>query len=380
MTATHFIGQLCALHIAVVATLSAQTAASAVRGVVLGGARSQVVDIRDFALSAAGHFFALDYDDYTVKVVDAQGKVTRVFGGKGRGPGELWMPVSIKLVDSVVQVVDATNGLVTYSITGKHLSTARTVAGTAASPIVMRGGASVQSGSSPTRAGVGAAIEDTLVALTISTRVTGLDTLALIRRDRGLYRISTSPPIVRVTGFGNSSSWGTVGDSILVVADGILGVVRFIGFDAQGWRTVRSVTLGVQAQTVSAVDRRRAEARLARQTKVIQMDGDDIRKGPPPPVGRLEGAPAYWSVASHTLTSSDGTVWVGHYVEGESTVGSRWTIIARGAAPVRTVLPVGVRVRAVAGHVAYALTEDDDGFRVVASFRAVAAPAPVVRR
>ncbi|MCC6242458.1 MAG: hypothetical protein IT353_06430 [Gemmatimonadaceae bacterium] len=347
-----------------------QSTASPRRRIVVGGERSQVGSVRDFAIDQSGMFYVLDDEDFTVKVVDARGNVQRRMGGKGHGPGELWTPAALRLADSTLTVTDASNGLISFSTAGRLLSNTRrpTLAGSRA--VSMRGG--VRLGIEPSDQNTKAVglLFDTLLVLTATRAGSKPDTLALIRRDLAWYRVPGSPPITLISGFGNSATWTTIGDSLAIIADGITGDVRFLTFDERGWQISRRDVVGHTARRATANDRAEAQRRHAASTRAITISNGEVRGGPALPPGTLDGLPTYISVASHSFASFDGAVWVGSYIESNTTVGSRWTVFRKNQNPLRTTLPPSVRIRAVRGTTAYAITETEDGFRVIEAFTA----------
>lgn len=85
-----------------------------------------VGEIADLTRDADGNFYLPDWQQHTIWVVDAKGRLIRKIGKEGRGPGELTNPRNVALYDKKVYVLDNDNDrIAVFSPTGLHLSSHR---------------------------------------------------------------------------------------------------------------------------------------------------------------------------------------------------------------------------------------------------------------
>lgn len=79
------------------------------------------------AFDKAGRLFVLDDSDNTVRVFSANGKYVGKMGRTGRGPGDLTTPAAlVHDGDSLLHVLDAVNGVVTFKTGATEFSHLRT--------------------------------------------------------------------------------------------------------------------------------------------------------------------------------------------------------------------------------------------------------------
>ena len=153
------------------------------------------------------------------------------------------------------------------------------------------------------------------------------------------------------TGFGDAGAWTTMGDSAIVVADGITGTISvFTVPDSPRLETdtpqlsVDSVTMGIEGRLVTNADRERAEA--------------DFRRDNPNVRGR------HWSVAISLLVSDDGKVWAQRAVHGDER--QHWTEVdLYGPLRRQVILPERFSLRAITGGKLYGVARDELGIQRV---------------
>ena len=81
--------------------------------------------IEALAVTLSGNTYLIDRDEPRVRIFDTTGAMIRAFGRRGRGPGELEVPVGIAIVrDGSMQIPDLRNARMTrYSATGALVAT-----------------------------------------------------------------------------------------------------------------------------------------------------------------------------------------------------------------------------------------------------------------
>ena len=299
---------------------------------------------------------------------DHTGRLVVEYGRQGTGPGEFLMPSGLQ-VDSAVTVIDQRQGrTVRFAIDGDHLETRR-VRGPAA------GGTNVPVGwLAPLRNGVTAIVSlgwysygGNAVSQPFNHVLldfpgdAGADTIATYHFGHARWLGGGSMGVFNPR-FGEGGAWAAMGDSTVVVADGVTGLVVFFTARSPGrlenvsdigaWFAVDTVALGISARPVSQPDRARAER--------------DLRRARPDLPGRvdIDGWPEQWSVATDVLVADDGKVWAREVVYGDGR--QHWTEVdRRGPERVRYVLPERFRLLAVAGGALYGVLADELGVQRV---------------
>ena len=85
-----------------------------------------VGEIADLVQDTDGNYYLPDWQQHTIWVVNAQGRLIQKIGSEGRGPGELTNPRSVVLHDERVFVLDNDNDrIAVYSSTGQHITSHR---------------------------------------------------------------------------------------------------------------------------------------------------------------------------------------------------------------------------------------------------------------
>ena len=167
---------------------------------------------------------------------------------------------------------------------------------------------------------------------------------------------ATVPWGIAPTGFGAAGTWAVSGDSIVAVADGHAGTVRWYRADAPGRLVpVHTATLPSASRPVTAADLHEVEHRL--------------RTGRDPLPRQVEFLPpARWSVATRAFFEPDGSLWVRNAASDER--GSVWTAFD-GAGRVRLhfTLPPRFDLRAVRGTRLYGVGTTTNGAETVRVYR-----------
>jgi hypothetical protein len=281
--------------------------------------------IRGVAVSTTNRLYVIDGSDRNVKSYDARnGKFLQRYGREGSGPGEFRIPNVIALRDSMLVVTDATNGYVEYHVDGRPLRTVRerpvwmdkrpmrsgnfVVIATDAVPRPPMNGPPVPI----------TTLEPLYKRVLVNTASGRTDTIAKLRLDLGLGTLEGDRGMTMAvsTGFGAQGVHEIVGDSLLVIADGYNGEVRYYRFSPAGATLARTVSLRQTGSAVSAEDIAEAGRRLARSSRRVTSTGAPggamaVQSATQPTGANISHAPDRWSVATRILVSHDGTVAVG---------------------------------------------------------------------
>jgi hypothetical protein len=306
-------------------------------------------------VSKDGLIYVLEGRPCSVKVFDTTGKLVRRFGSVGEGKGQCRMPGGIE-VDSVVTVVDVSRGdtpyrYVRFSLDGKA-GDVKSVPYNEVSnqPRLVRGGTTVR-----TKFGNGG---HTIYVTTEGGKVDSLFRFtfdyANIKRGEAMSR--------GISGFGNSGAWASLGDSIAAFADGYTGEVKWYLINANGASVIRTASMGVKPDTITADELVAQGERLGRIARVAP--GSPL---PPPVPITISDAPPYWSLATIARFSSDGSLWVGNprrsmfttRLNGDyQNVRVPYTVFPSSGDPYSVNLPVAFVPYAIVGDLVYGHSSD----------------------
>ncbi len=306
--------------------------------------------------------WVLDAGHRQVFRFDTRGRLVVAFGGHGNGPGEFLWPSALH-VDSAVTIPDMRQVRVSrFTLDGEHLETRRLRGPVVPSAglAVLRNGVTVYVTSvryTMSSSGVGG---DSYGHVTVGfAGSSGSDTIASLHGASVMWQAGGRMSLFR-TGFGDAGAWTTMGDSAIVVADGITGTISvFTVRDSRRMETdtpllsVDSVTMGIAGRLVTQADRERAEADF-------RSERSNVR-------GRVtfEGWPSHWSVAIDLLISDDGKVWARQAVYEDER--QHWTEVdLYGPLRRQVVLPERFSLRAIVGGKLYGVASDELGVQRVA--------------
>ena len=306
--------------------------------------------------------WVLDAGHRRVFRFDTRGRLVVAFGRQGNGPGEFLWPSALR-VDSVVTIPDVRQVRVSrFALDGEHLETRRVSGPVAPSAglAVLRNGVTVYVTSvhyTMSSSGFGGdPYGHVTVGFAGSSRS---DTIASRHGASVMWTAAGRMSLFR-TGFGDSGAWTTMGDSAIVVADGITGTISvFTVPDSPRMETdtprlsVDSVTMGIVGLPVTQADRERAEADFRR-------DNPNVRQV------TFKGWPSHWSVAIDLLVSDDGKVWARRAVHEDER--QHWTEVdLYGPLRRQVILPERFSLRAIAGGKLYGVARDELGVQHVAT-------------
>ena len=306
--------------------------------------------------------WVLDAGQRRVFRFDTGGRLVAALGRQGNGPGEFIWPSALR-VDSVVTIPDVRQVRVSrFTLDGEHLETRR-VSGPvvpSAGLAVLRNGVTVYVTSVHYTMSSGGLGGDPYGHVTVGFAGSRRsDTIASWHGASVMWQAAGRMSLFR-TGFGDSGAWTTMGDSAVVVADGITGTVSvFTVPDSPRMETdtprlsVDSVTMGIVGLPVTRADRERAEA--------------DFRRDRPNVRGQVtfEGWPSHWSVAGSLLVSDDGKVWARRAVHEDER--QHWIEVdLYGPLRRHVILPERFSLRAIEDGKLYGVASDELGVQRVA--------------
>ena len=333
--------------------------------------------IQALAVSPNGRIYVLDRGDYNVKVYDSLGRSSRVFSRRGRGPGELESPSNIRVNDSSVMVSDAMNGLLEFSLDGAFRRVTRHVEPIDSIPL--RHGHILRVGRIDQTWGTDAVGSSGSRVCSIQLRTGRTDTIAVIGLDRARFTQTNGRPIVLPTGFGDSGFAVRINDSVLVVADGHQGLVRWYAVERDGMRMIRQADLGHRGTRVTSADRDQLLQQSAARVGGVRFGpGGDASRAASPKYQRIDGGPTLLSAATDYRISPDGAIWIGGRSRTQAptpatlfgSAGQLWTVFpSNGAPPFSIQLPDDLSLYTVRGDLIYAI--ERDGATDVQIFRVI---------
>ena len=315
-----------------------------------------------------GRIFVLDGQEMEVRAYDARGRFIIAFGGFGAGPGEFTWPVDL-LVNSVVTVFDGGQRRVSrFSLGGEHLETRRLPE--------LRGLALVQAfplqgdvwlGITSPRFSLGHPTHDPYVrVLAVPAGTKRVDTLIALESGGAVWHPSgrAYPWGVIDSGFGDGGAWAVLGDSLVVVAHGHDGWVRWYHASDSGLRQVREIRLPGDSRPVTEADLRALKERVRREEQ-------DDRGDPIASTVEIVGS-GRWSIASDAIFSDDGRLWIRGAVPAERL---EWTVFGPdGRRLGRQAVPESFRLHAVRGERLYGVRRTAMEADVVRVYQRVSSP------
>lgn len=284
---------------------------------------------------------------------DAAGRLLTEFGREGNGPGEFLSP-GIVSIDSTLTVGDFRQGrYVRFSLDGSHLETVRAQhfadPGGGEKPLTdavpLAGGFTVGMLPATYRVSFSRDVVYDLRNHVVLLAPGGESADTLLSFNWGGAGWTTDVMgAVQSTHFGAAGGWSVLGDTTVVLADGVAGTLTIV---SPGAALVRADTfdLGFAGRAVTERDLDEVE--------------EDIREGAGRDLPReMEiDAPGYWSVATHLIPASDHVFWLrqgvdderGHWVVVDIETMRKWMVI----------LPDRFRLTSVYGGLLYGVARDE---------------------
>jgi hypothetical protein len=329
-------------------TVSTVGAAKFVRSIGADGPEA-ISSVRDAAVSRDGIIYVLDDADKRIRAFSVEGRLLRSFGRSGRGPGEFTLPVRMMVDSSSISVLDRGNGVVRYSLGGRYLGQSRV--GGLETSVKMRYAREVSVQMSPL-----ANIDPRAIAHVVVRNGSKVDTVQSYETDAAAWEQQGAPVTIRSTGFGRSAAWSTIGDSIIVLADGRSGLVRWISVEANSLREIRRARLTSRPRLVSNDELDFASRQYRSESFEFSATSGGITKKTLTS-GRFVNAPKYWSIASRIIVSTNGDVWINgpsattNSARQQETLSgfNLWTVLKKNGSIVELGIVADLHVYAVVG-------------------------------
>lgn len=284
---------------------------------------------------------------------DTGGNLLSSYGREGSGPGE-WMNPGIVSIDSILTVGDARQGrYVRYSLDGRHLETVRAqrfaAPGGGEKPLVdavpLAGGFTV--GVIPANYRISfqreAVYDLRNHVVLLAPGGEPADTLLSFHWGEAGWTTNVVGAI-QSTHFGAAGAWSVLGDSAVVLADGVAGTLTIVSPQA-GLVRGETIDLGFAGRAVTEPDlddleeaiRERFDEDLPREMEI--------------------DAPEYWSVATRLIPAGDHVFWLRQGVDDER---GHWVVVDIATMRKRLViLPERFRLTAIHGGLLYGVARDE---------------------
>lgn len=284
---------------------------------------------------------------------DAAGHLLAEFGREGSGPGEFLSP-GIVSIDSILTVGDFRQGrYVRFSLDGRHLETVR--AQRFADPgvgekslvdaVPLKGGFTVGMISANYLVSFSRDVVNDLRNHVVLVSPGGESADTLLSFHWGAAGWTTEVVgAVASTRFGAAGAWSVLGDTAVVLADGVAGTLTIVSPEA-GLVLGETIDLGIAGRAVTERDLDDLE--------------DDIREGTSRDLPREIDIdpPGHWSVATRLIPASDHVFWLrqgvdderGHWVVVDIETMRKWVVI----------LPERFRLTSVYGGLLYGVARDE---------------------
>ena len=315
-------------------------------------------------------FVVADAGEANLRFFTTRGGLLRAVGRKGAGPGEFMLPAVIS-VDTVVRVFDPQQHReVVFTRTGDHLATRRVTA------TRMMNVTRLHPVSRHLRVGVTTPLHGSardqrhflVFAINDSTGI--LDTLGVYHSGITMWRAQRGRGGVGLvlTRFGPGGAMG-IRDSIVVLADGYSGHVRWLVPSGDTLRLMREEVLEAVSRPISD-----AEIAATRDQWIDYVAGRGLELSSV----EIEPAPA-WSVAHRVLVERDGTTWILVEVGARGGVerlvlspaldAERWIVLSPTGRREDFWLSPGFSLMDVSEELAAGVYRDSDGVQIVRVYR-----------
>lgn len=305
--------------------------------------------IGDIVVNEDG-IWVLDSGQGKIRRFGHDGRPRTQYGRIGDGPGEFLNPTKLN-VDTVLDVLDPRQGrIVRFTLAGDHIATRTTpkvanTLGVRVPPLLVRPMSdgttvAVTSGWYASEPRYSDPYERVLVVRPGTDQWP--DTVFGYHFGGARWRAGRHFGGVNVP-FCSAGAVDILGDTALVVADGVAGVVSLLRIAEDGLVVADTVDIRLRGAPTTAedVDDVRSALRESRGTL---------------PRGVAIDMPEYWSVASAVVALPDGTVWVRQAVGGRR---QQWTVANFHTPNVwRIVLPERFDLLAVHGRYVYGVARD----------------------
>lgn len=305
--------------------------------------------IGDIVVNENG-IWVLDSGQGKVWRFDHGGRPQVQYGRLGSGPGEFLDPIKLH-IDTVLDVLDPRQGrIVRFTLTGDHIATRmtpqlRNPLGVGVPPLLVRSMSdgttlAVTSGWYASEARYSDPYERVLIEHAGADQ--DADTVFSYHFGGARWRLGKRFGHIDVP-FGRAGAVDVLGDTALVVADGVTGVVSLLRITEDTLVVAGTVDIGLRGVPTTAEDI--ADIRLALRESQGTLPRDIAID-----------MPEYWSVASAVIALADRVVWVRQAADGRR---QRWTVASFDSPNMwRVVLPERFDLLAVHGQYVYGVAKD----------------------
>ena len=296
-------------------------------------------------VSDPGHYHVLRFD--------AAGRLLTEFGREGTGPGEFLSP-GIVSIDSTLTVGDFRQGrYARFSLDGRHLETVQAQRfldpgggeKSLVDAVPLEGGFTV--GMIPANYRISfpreAVYDLRNHVVLLAPGGESADTLLSFHWGAAGW-MTNVVGAVQATHFGEAGAWSVLGDSAVVLADGVAGTLTIVSPQA-GLVRGETIDLGFAGRAVTESDLEDLEEDIRER-----FDEDLPRE--------MEiDAPGYWSVATYVIPASDRVFWLRQGVDDER---GHWVVVDIETMRKRLViLPERFRLTAIHGGLLYGVVRDE---------------------
>ncbi len=333
--------------------------------------------VAGLALDTRGQLYVFDATSKQIDRLDTTGKRARSIAHAGGGPGELQQPWALRIHRDTIYVADEVAGQHRYLTDGRWIGTTRDADATherfgLRSGHVLEFSDLLAKGRLPYDQ---TPRNEPYFRHLILTNARGrIDTLMSWRTDHAVS-ISGARTELSSTGFGQEATWALFGDSVLTIAHGYTGVVRWLRVTTNGFTPIRTDSIRQEPREVTPDDVRTAQRRVASSGFQISMSGGGTSpRYSDAPIPRLLNTPSLHSVATRALASNDGALWVSAarvetvFQTLRGSLSSKavvrenvWTVFPATGSPYRVTLPGDRVLLAVRDNTLY-LRDTEDAF------------------
>lgn len=310
---------------------------------VIDGSRPDVNLTRpgDVEVGATGDFYVLDVTDQSVIRFSEGGQFEGRIGRRGAGPGEFFDARKLMLVGDRLMVLDVGQRLVhEFTAGGRFVDAKRmpTVRNTQIGVAV------------PMREGSWIGLTEARYTWNLVSGKVNVPGRIVLVGDRDpvvtelleyesqvplWYERNTGLPWGPARGFGGAAHWDVIGDSAVVIGDGLSGQLRWYSATVDSFPLVGVVDTDLGGRPVASADRDRLIGRARRTLQAIPRNAEWLIPQLKPGITKL-------------LVDSEGCVWVRGPLDTAEWAFPDWTVIGTsGRRAVDITLPMDLDVRAI---------------------------------
>lgn len=318
------------------------------------------------AVTRDGEAIVADNQNRMVVRISRDGRFAGHVGRQGQGPGEYQMPAMVR-TDSLIRVFDPMQRRVTeFTLTGERRSTRSldAIAGLNVSRLWPTKGGMLAGATSPswvmTGRGPAPGSNPDIIVFQSSDRGGRIDTLLVYHSGAAVFHPRSGSAVsgLAEAAMGPGGAWAMDGDSVVVVADGTSGEVR--------WIRVGSPPAVIRRGRINLPVRRTEDRDRSAALSLLRSQGREL---PPDPVIIL---PPVWSIATHVVVMADRSVWIRNGNAHDNR--NLWTVFDSGGQRL-VQLPAGFHLLAGDREFLYGTMDTALGTQLVGKYRVVRRPS-----